>query len=64
MNGADEKEITIKTSFIKKRGHATLVYDNSQSKTSIDRRETSASPNDVLTLRMARGGGAVIVIRQ
>lgn len=64
MNGADEKEITIKTSFIKKRGHATLVYDNSQSKTSIDRRETSVSPNDVLTLRMARGGGAVIVIRQ
>jgi alpha-glucosidase len=59
MNGANEKEIKIPLDFLKKSTQATLVYDSIISNTSIDRRDQTVSPKDVLTVKLVPGGGFV-----
>jgi alpha-glucosidase len=59
MNGASEREIKIPFDFLKKTTHATLIYDNKLTNTSIDRREQTLSPNDTLTIKLVPGGGFV-----
>lgn len=59
MNGEKEREVRIPLDFLDKSTKATFVYDNPQSNTSIDRREKVISPNEVLTVKMAQGGGFV-----
>lgn len=59
MNGAAEKEIKIPLDFLKKATKGTLIYDDKTTNTSIDRREQTVSPKDVLTVTMAPGGGFV-----
>jgi alpha-glucosidase len=59
MNGAHEREIKIPLDFLKNSVKATLIYDSHINNTSIDRHETTASPNDVLTIKLVPGGGFV-----
>ena len=59
MNGATEREIKIPLDFLKKATSATLIYDDKLINTSIDRKEQSVSPTDVLTIKLAPGGGFV-----
>jgi alpha-glucosidase len=59
MNGATEKEIKIPLDFLKKTTKGTLIYDDKTTNTSIDRREQTVSPKDVLTVTMAPGGGFI-----
>ena len=59
MNGEAEKEVEISLDFLKKPVNATLIYDDAQTTTSIDRREQRVSPKDVLTVKMNPGGGFV-----
>jgi alpha-glucosidase len=59
MNGAKEREIEIPLDFLKKRTHATLIYDDKHSNTSIDRREQKLSPKDTITIKLVPGGGFV-----
>jgi len=57
MNGATEKEVKVNLDFLKKPTKATLIYDDKVSNTSIDRQEKTVSPKDILTLKLAPGGG-------
>jgi len=57
MNGATEREIKLNLDFLKKPTRATLIYDNNTSNTSVDRQEKIVSPKDILTLKLAPGGG-------
>lgn len=57
MNGTNEKEIKIPLDFLKKSTHGTLVYDNKLNNTSIDRREQTVLPKDILTVKLIPGGG-------
>ncbi len=59
MNGAKKKEIEIPLDFLNKRTHATLIYDDKHSNTSIDRRERKLSPKDIITIKLIPGGGFV-----
>ena len=59
MNGAGEREIKIPLDFLKKSTNATLIYDDKQSNTSVDRQEKTVTPNDVLTIKLIPGGGFV-----
>lgn len=59
MNGASESEIKIPLSFLNDKTKATLIYDNKESNSSIIRKEQDVSPKDVLTIKMAPGGGFV-----
>ncbi len=59
MNGAADTEIKIPLNFLKKPVKATLIYDDKDSNTAIDRKEQTLSPKDVLTIKMAPGGGFV-----
>ncbi|MBE3085643.1 MAG: glycoside hydrolase family 97 catalytic domain-containing protein [Bacteroidetes bacterium] len=59
MNGTNEKEIKIPLDFLKKSTHGTLVYDNKLNNTSIDRREQTVLPKDILTVKLVPGGGFV-----
>ncbi|SMO73655.1 glycoside hydrolase family 97 protein [Solitalea koreensis] len=59
MNGATEREIKIPLDFLKKQAKATLIYDDKNSNTSVDRREEILSPNDVLTIKLTPVGGFV-----
>ena len=59
MNGAFEREIKIPLDFLKKQTQATLIYDDKLINTSIDRREQSLMPNDILTIKLVPGGGFV-----
>jgi alpha-glucosidase len=59
MNGASEREIKIPLDFLKKRTQATLIYDDKLINTSIDRREQSLMPKDILTIKLIPGGGFV-----
>lgn len=59
MNGATEREIEIPLGFLKKKTNATLIYDDKNVHTSIDRHEQEVSPNDTLTIKLVPGGGFV-----
>lgn len=59
MNGSTEQEIKIPLSFLKKWVKATLIYDDKDTNTAIDRKEQTFSPNSTLTIKMAPGGGFV-----
>jgi alpha-glucosidase len=59
MNGATEKEIKIPFSFLKKNTKSILIYDDKTTNASVDRREKTVSPKDVLTVTLAPGGGFV-----
>lgn len=59
MNGATEREIEIPLGFLKKKTNATLIYDDKNVHTSIDRHEQDVSPNDTLTIKLVPGGGFV-----
>ncbi|OMP77392.1 glycoside hydrolase family 97 protein [[Flexibacter] sp. ATCC 35208] len=56
MNGTTEREVKIPLSFLSKKTKATLVYDT-LTNTSINRETKFLSPKDVLTIRLAPGGG-------
>jgi len=58
MNGAEERDITIPLTFLKKTTNATLVYDGSTN-TSIDRHNRVLAPTDILNIKLAPGGGFV-----
>ena len=58
INGDTDTEIKIPLDFLKKKKQATLIYDGSTN-TSIDRREQTVSPKDVLTIKLRSGGGFV-----
>ena len=60
MNGATEQEIKIDLDFLKKSTHATLIYDNKLCNASVDRREQTISPKDILTIKLVPGGGFVV----
>lgn len=59
LNGATEREVKIPLDFLKKSTNATLIYDDKQNNSSIDRREQMVSPKDVLTIKLVSGGGFV-----
>jgi alpha-glucosidase len=59
MNGATEKEIKIPFTFLKKNTKSILIYDDKTTNASVDRREKTVSPKDVLTVTLAPGGGFV-----
>jgi len=59
MNGATEREIKIPLDFLKKSTHATLIYDDKLTNTSIDRQEKTVTSNDTLTIKLVPGGGFV-----
>lgn len=59
MNGATERVIKIPLDFLKKQTQATLIYDDKLMNTSIDRREQSLMPNDILTIKLVPRGGFV-----
>ena len=59
MNGATEREIKIPLDFLKKAAKATLVFDNKESNTSIDRKEQTVTSKEVLTIQLVPGGGFV-----
>jgi len=59
MNGASEREIKIPLNFLKKATKATLIYDDKLTNTSVDRREQTVSPKDILTVKLVLGGGFV-----
>ena len=59
MNGASERVIKIPLDFLRKTTHATLIYDDKLTNTSIDRREQTLSTNDILTINLVPGGGFV-----
>jgi alpha-glucosidase len=59
MNGATEREIKIPLDFLKKPTRATLIYDDINTNTNIDRREETVSPKDILTIKLITGGGFV-----
>jgi len=58
MNGAEEREITIPLTFLKKATKATLVFDGATN-TSVDRREQVLKPFDILKIKLMPGGGFV-----
>jgi alpha-glucosidase len=62
MNGAEEKEIKIPLSFIRKSQKAILIYDSTKSKTSVDRREQQVTPGEVVKIKLAPGGGFIAKI--
>jgi len=59
MNGATEREIKIPFNFLKKITKATLIYDGKLTNTSVDRREQTVLPKDMLTIKLMPGGGFV-----
>ncbi|MES2376261.1 MAG: glycoside hydrolase family 97 catalytic domain-containing protein [Bacteroidota bacterium] len=59
MNGAVEQEVTIPLIFLKKSVKATLIYDDKESNTAIDRKEQTLGPGSTLTIKMGPGGGFV-----
>ena len=63
MNGTSEKEVKIPLSFLKDKTNATLVYDSKESNASIQRKEQDVSPKDILTVKMAPGGGFVARVK-
>lgn len=58
MNGATEQEVKIPLSFLSKKTNATLIYDNIAN-TSINRETKLVAPKEILTIKMAPGGGFV-----
>ncbi|MDT3403713.1 glycoside hydrolase family 97 protein [Mucilaginibacter terrae] len=58
MNGADEREVKIPLNFLSAPTKATLVYDG-ETNTSVDKREQTVSPKDVLTIKLRSSGGFV-----
>ncbi|MGF7082248.1 glycoside hydrolase family 97 catalytic domain-containing protein [Mucilaginibacter sp. UYCu711] len=59
MNGDTEQEIKIPLSFLKKSVKATLIYDDKDINTAINRKEQTLGPNSTLTIKLAPGGGFV-----
>lgn len=59
MNGATEREIKIPLNFLKKQTQATLIYDDKNNNTGIDRQEQTFLPNDTITINLIPGGGFV-----
>ena len=62
MNGANEKTVQIPLDFIKKKSMATLVFDGDK-QASVKREEKQVGSKDILTVRMAKGGGFVARIK-
>lgn len=64
MNGATEREVRIPLDFLRKKANATLVYDNPATNVSIDRQNKVVTAKEVLTLKLAPGGGFVARLKQ
>jgi alpha-glucosidase len=58
MNGGEEREVKISLDFLTRPTKATLVYDG-ETNTSVDRREETLKPKQVLTLKLRPSGGFV-----
>ncbi len=59
MNGATDREINIPLDFLKKQVKATLIYDDPQTNTAVNRQEKALSRKDTLTIKLGPGGGFV-----
>jgi alpha-glucosidase len=57
MNGAVEREVTIRLDFLQGTRRGVLIRDTMERFDAVDRSEQTVSPQTVLTVRMAPGGG-------